>query len=163
MCKLIIAGSRSITDYNITRTALIESGLWAEHGKALEIVSGEAEGPDKHGEQIATNAGLELHKFPAKWDDITAPGAVVRKRKKDGKKFNLLAGIWRNHEMGDFADAALVVWDGRSKGSLDMATYMAGLGKPSHLYPIRSIPVDVFDELEAKGVQILLPNSLTGK
>lgn len=159
--KLIIAGSRSITNYTITRNALIESGLWASTGGALEIVCGEAEGPDKHGRQIAEKAGLKLHSFPAKWDDIAAPGAVVRKNARG--KYNMLAGIQRNHEMGDFADAALTVWDGSSKGSLDMATYMASLGKPSFLYPVRRIDADLFAKLEDKGIEILFPNSLTGK
>lgn len=160
--KLIVAGSRSITSYATVRMALIESGLWAEYGRAIEVVSGKAPGVDTVGEEIAGKAGLTLHEKPAPWDDIKAPGAVVRTR-KDGKKYNLLAGIWRNHEMGDFADCALIVWDGKSTGSLDMATYMASIGKRSVLYPTRSIPVDLYDSLEAKGIEIILPNSLTGK
>jgi len=165
--KLIIAGSRSITSYDTVKRAIIESGLWAKHKKSIEVVSGKADGVDTLGEEFAKKNGLQIHSFPAKWDDIEAPGAVVRTR-RDGKKFNLLAGIWRNHEMGDFADEALIVWSGitegpnKSTGSLDMATYMAELGKPSYLHPIRSIPADLFDSLTAKGVEIITPKSLTG-
>ena len=56
MCKLIIAGSRSITSYATVRTALIESGLWAEYGRAIEVVSGKAPGVDTVGEEIAIKA-----------------------------------------------------------------------------------------------------------
>ena len=38
--KLIIAGSRGITDYNIIRDAVVSSGLWKEYGKQIEVVCG---------------------------------------------------------------------------------------------------------------------------
>jgi hypothetical protein len=159
--KLIIAGSRSITSYDTVKRALIESGLWAEHGKAIEVVSGKAKGVDTLGEEIAKKAGLKIHDFPADWDNIKAPGAVVKKNSRG--KYNVMAGIQRNHDMGDFADAALVVWDGVSTGSLDMATYMASLGKRSIVFPVRKISVDLYDKLERLGIEIILPNSLTAK
>jgi hypothetical protein len=157
--KLIIAGSRSIKDYAILRAAIIASGLWKEHGKKIQVVSGKAPGVDTLGELFAEKAGLKVHSKPAKWDDIKAPGAVVRTR-YDGKQFNALAGHWRNEEMAQMADACLIVWDGKSTGSLDMLHRMVALDKPVWLYPLR-IGTDAYDSLEAKGVKIILPEGLT--
>jgi hypothetical protein len=159
--KLIIAGSRSIKDYNVTRQAIIESGLWHTYGKKIVVVSGEAEGPDKHGLIFSEKAGLKKPiKKPAKWDDIKAPGAVVRYR-RDGKPYNVLAGYWRNEEMAQIADAALIVWDGRSTGSLDMLHRMVAHGKSdsTYLFPLR-IDADALDRLQDK-CHIIFPNSLT--
>lgn len=155
--KLIIAGSRSIKDYNITRQAIIESGLWHEYGKKIQVISGEAEGPDKHGEIFAEKAGLKLHKKPAKWGDIKANGAVVRHNSRGA--YNALAGHWRNEEMAQMADAALIVWDGQSTGSLDMLHRMIALEKRAILYPLR-ISADALDRLQDK-CEVIFPNSLT--
>lgn len=155
--KLIIAGSRSIRDYNTTRQAILESGLWHKYGKKIQVVSGEAEGPDKHGEIFAEKAGLKLHKKPAKWGDIKAAGAVVRHNSRG--PYNALAGHWRNEEMAQMADAALVVHDGRSRGSLDMVHRMLMLEKPCYLYPLR-ISADALASLEDKGCIVIYPNKL---
>lgn len=160
--KLIIAGSRSIKDYNVTRQAIIESGLWTKYGKKIHVISGEAEGPDKHGEEFAEKAGLKLSKKPAKWGDLGKKamerGAVVRHNSRG--PYNALAGHWRNQEMADIADAVLVVWDGKSTGSLDMLHRMLAMDKPCYLYPLR-ISADLLASLEAKGCIILYPNSYT--
>jgi predicted Rossmann fold nucleotide-binding protein DprA/Smf involved in DNA uptake len=158
--KLVIAGSRSIKDYNVTRQAIIESGLWHKHGKKIVVVSGLAEGPDKHGLTFSEKAGLKKPiKKAADWDNIKVDGALVRYN-RSGKPYNALAGHWRNQEMADIADAALVVWDGRSTGSLDMVHRMLALDKECYLYPLR-ISADLLESLEAKGCIILHPNSLT--
>lgn len=155
--KLVIAGSRSIKDYNITRQAILESGLWHKHGRKIQVISGEAEGPDKHGEIFAEKAGLKLHKKPAKWGDVKAKGAVVRYNSRGA--YNALAGHWRNEEMAQMADAALIVWDGKSTGSLDMLHRMIALDKLAILYPLR-IGADALARLEDK-CEIIFPNSLT--
>jgi hypothetical protein len=155
--KLVIAGSRSIRDYNVTRQAIIESGLWTTYGKKIAVISGEAEGPDKHGEIFAEKAGLKLHKKPADWSNIKARGAVVRHNSRG--PYNALAGHWRNEEMAQMADAALIVWDGRSTGSLDMLHRMIALDKPAYLFPLR-IDADALDRLQDK-CEIIFPNSLT--
>jgi len=157
--KLVIAGSRSIRDYNVTRQAIIESGLWAKYGKKIHVISGEAEGPDKHGELFAEKAGLKLTKKPADWGNVKARGAVVRHNSRG--PYNALAGHWRNEEMAQMADAALIVWDGRSTGSLDMLHRMIALDKPAYLFPLR-IDADALDRLQDK-CEIIFPNSLTAR
>lgn len=157
--KLIIAGSRSITNYAIVRAAIIESGLWGQYGKAIEVVSGKAPGVDTLGEEFAKRAGLRKpHEFPAAWDDIKAKGAVVRYT-RGGKPYNAVAGHWRNEKMAQMADEALVVWDGKSTGSLDMLHRMIELHKPVYLYPLR-IDTDAYDRLQDKDVIIILPKTL---
>jgi hypothetical protein len=147
----------------VVRNAIVESGLWAEHKKNIEVVCGMAKGVDILGKLFAQKNGLKWHERPADWDNIKAPGAVIAIRTFNGKKqkYNTRAGIWRNHSMGDESDAALVVWDGQSTGSLDMLHYMLSLDKPTYLYPTVRIGADLFDSLTAKGCEIICPNSLT--
>lgn len=118
--KLIIAGSRSITDYQAVKTAVVESGLWRQYKHSIEVVCGEAKGVDLLGRQFAEKNGLVVHSFPADWDDIKALGAVVRVQQSTGLLYNAVAGHWRNQEMANFADGLLLIWDGKSTGSKDM-------------------------------------------
>lgn len=118
--KLIIAGSRSIRNYDVVREAIIQSGLWAKHKRSIEVVCGMAKGVDLLGKEFAEKNGLVLHKYPADWDDIKAPGAVIRLQASTGLLYNAVAGHWRNQLMADVADALLLVWDGKSTGSKDM-------------------------------------------
>lgn len=154
--KLVVAGSRSIKDYQILREAVILSGLWQKYGKKIVVVSGEAPGVDTLGEEFASKAGCKVVKKPADWDNIATMGAVV-KVNKAGKKYNALAGMWRNDEMAEEADEALIVWDGKSPGSLNMLHNMLQREKPVYLYALK-ISVDLCDSLEAKGCTILFPN-----
>lgn len=93
--KVIIAGSRSITDYYMVKRAYEDSGF-----AATEIVSGGARGVDKLGEWLANDKGLPCTIFPAAWDKL-------------GKS----AGYVRNMEMVEYADALIAVYDGTSKGT----------------------------------------------
>jgi hypothetical protein len=98
--KCIIAGSRHITDYDILEFAI---KLCPFKDRIVEIVSGRAAGPDTLGEQYADNHSIKLKKFPADWD-----------------KFGKRAGYLRNEEMAKYADAAIILWDGTSKGTKHM-------------------------------------------
>lgn len=113
--KVIIAGSRTATMANVLKAISYCPFI----KDATEIVSGKAPGADKHGETWAESAGIPVKPFPADWDNITIPGAVVRKR-GDGTPYNAAAGPMRNGQMARYADALLLVWDGKSKGSEDM-------------------------------------------
>lgn len=157
MCKLIIAGSRSIKDYQILRTAIIKSGLWTVHGKKIVVISGKAPGVDTLGEEFAAKAGLKVIAKPAKWDNVKAKGAVVRHNARGA--YNALAGHWRNEEMAQEADAALIVWDGGSTGSLDMLHRMIDLEKPAYLYALR-MPVDLWAQLDNTSCEIIYPERL---
>lgn len=132
--KLIIAGSRSIKDYEAVRLAMIESGLWKQHKRNIIVVCGMAPGVDLLGKEFADRNGLEVLKRPADWDDIKSPGAVIRVQKSTGLMYNAVAGHWRNQTMADEADALLLIWDGKSTGSLDMLTRARKKGMDIYAY-----------------------------
>ena len=94
--KTIIAGSRDFNDY--------ETLVSFCNGKNIaEVVSGTARGADKLGERFAESRDIPIKRFPANWD-----------------KFGKSAGYLRNSEMANYADACIVFWDGKSKGSKHM-------------------------------------------
>lgn len=111
--KVIIAGSRCFTfdNYDWLEESIQESGF-----EITKVISGDAKGVDRLGEQWAYLQGIPCEVYPADWDE-------------HGKK----AGILRNIEMGDYADALIALWDGESKGTKHMIDYMTKLGKPVHV------------------------------
>lgn len=96
--KVIIAGSRTITDYQAVREAIESSGF-----RIREVVSGHAKGVDTLGEFWAYSQHIPLMQFPAEWE-----------------KYGNMAGPIRNREMAEYADALILVWDGKSHGSANM-------------------------------------------
>jgi len=85
-----------------------------------EVISGGARGIDQAGEEWAYWSGERpVKKFPADWD-------------KHGKS----AGYIRNKEMAEYADELLAIWDGHSKGTLNMITEMQKLDKPVHIMEV---------------------------
>lgn len=120
--KLIIAGSRTVHPDNVAINGAISDAFGAATLLRIsEIVSGGANGADACGEHYAKAHGLAIKQFPANWD-------------KHGKA----AGKLRNREMADYADAALVFWDGMSSGSCDMVTRMVARGKPVRVVPMKA-------------------------
>lgn len=99
--KTIIAGTRTINDYNMVLKAIKDSNF-----VITEIVSGGAEGPDKLGEVYANANQIPIKHFLADW-----------------KTFGKSAGPIRNIEMGDYADALIAIWDGESAGTRQMISY----------------------------------------
>jgi hypothetical protein len=138
--KLIIAGSRTFCcselhhdskpDPNCVRCLELARKIWRVltlytellefRMRPVEVVSGRARGADKLGELFADRMKFLVKQFPAKW--------------RVGEKVNMAAGFERNEEMKNYADAALIMWDGKSKGSLDMAKRMKKAGKPCVVY-----------------------------
>lgn len=96
--KVIIAGGRNITDYNIVKSAYHKSGF-----EATEIVSGGARGVDYLGELFAKDHGVLIKVFPADW-----------------KTYGKRAGPLRNLQMAEYAQALIAVWDGESRGTANM-------------------------------------------
>jgi hypothetical protein len=101
--KLLIAGSRSITEFDLTPHIPADVDL---------IITGGAKGVDALGEQYAREHGI--------------PTVTV---KPIYEKYGRAAPIRRDEEMVDMADAVLVVWDGVSRGSRHTADYARVKGK----------------------------------
>lgn len=95
--KLIIVGGR---DFD-------RGDMVIEHIKPFklitEIVCGMCRGADMMGYNYATLWDIPVTKFPADWD-----------------KYGKSAGYIRNKQMAKYADAALIFWDGKSKGTKHM-------------------------------------------
>ncbi len=112
--KTIVAGSRSISDYNLICAAIKESGF-----KIAEIVSGTAKGVDSLGEQWAKENNIPVKRFPAPWDDIKDKPESEIGQNSFGKKYWKRAGAFRNQQMADYADALIAITTG-SSGTADM-------------------------------------------
>ncbi len=96
--KVIIAGSRDITDYDLVCRAVIASGF-----EITEVVSGECRGVDKLGERWARSHGIKIEPF-----------AYLRKLGSRG-------GPVRNEQMAKYADALIAIpRAGKSDGTDDM-------------------------------------------
>ena len=96
--KTIIAGSRDITDYTVVLSAILLSEF-----KITEVVAGGARGVDKLAERFAADMPLPIVIFSADWN-----------------KYLRAAGVIRNRQMAEYADALIAVWDGKSRGTRNM-------------------------------------------
>lgn len=111
--KIIIAGSRSFSDWDVFMGHM---SVLRPDFSLKEVVSGGAKGADFLGESFAKLFNVSLKIFPANWET-------------HGKA----AGIIRNKEMGNYADALIAFWDGKSNGTRHMIKYMYELNKPVHI------------------------------
>ncbi len=125
--KLIIAGSRSIKDYNIIRRAVFEFAKSIHNGecplplnKWIDcIISGNANGIDKLGEQFSKEHNISLVIFPANWP-----------------KYGNSAGFKRNSDMIAYATHLLAIWDGQSNGTQDTLKKAEDAGLKWFMYQI---------------------------
>jgi hypothetical protein len=103
--KIIFAGPRDYTDYDIAMTAIFGAlKEWDLSLQEISIVSGEAPGADALGERFSKEfLNKKATCFPANW-----------------AKYDGAAGPIRNAQMANYADALVCVWDGKSKGTGDM-------------------------------------------
>lgn len=116
--KVIIAGSRTIEEYDLVAEAMVASGY-----EPTEVVSGGARGVDELGEEWARRHDVPVTQMPAGWDE-------------HGKA----AGPKRNARMADYANAVLAVWDGRSPGTRDMLRKAHAHGLPIYLVRTDNAP-----------------------
>jgi hypothetical protein len=116
--KIIIAGSRTFTDYK--KLCEICDNILQDQTD-VEIVSGAYyKGADLLGEQYAAEKGFRLTKFPADW-----------------KSFGRAAGPKRNEQMANYADALIAFWDGKSKGTKHMIDLSKSSDLEIYIYQIK--------------------------
>jgi hypothetical protein len=113
--KVIVAGSRTIHDYDAVKEAIENSGFQVD-----EVVSGSSPGVDRLGEEYAEEKGIPVQRFKANW-------AVYGRG----------AGYKLNEAMARYADALVAVHNG-SPGTKHMIKKMQEAGKPVHEVDIRS-------------------------
>ena len=100
--KVIIAGCRDFTDYELLREKC-DYHLQNLRLEDIVIVSGHASGADSLGERYAQDRGFQLETYPADWQ---AHGRA--------------AGPIRNAKMASVAHALIAFWDGKSRGTKNM-------------------------------------------
>lgn len=105
--KTIIAGSRTITDYNLVQS-VIESAPF--RARITAIFCGMAAGVDILGYRWAYANRVPIREFKPDWTT-----------------YGKMGGIIRNGEMASQADAAIVIWDGVSRGTEHLLKYIKGL------------------------------------
>lgn len=108
--KVIIAGSRHITDYEALKALIDHTGWDIE-----EVVSGGCRGVDVMGEQWATERGIPVKTFAADW-----------------ARYGREAGELRNREMAEYAEGLILLWDAKSPGASCMLRESAKAGLPIH-------------------------------
>jgi len=121
--KVVIAGSRykdlerkvSFDDYLAVVNAVKNSKF-----NVTEVISGCAIGVDKLGEKWAVVNNCPIISMPADWN-----------------RYGKAAGPIRNRQMAEIADAAVIIWDGKSTGTLNMINEMKRLNKPYFIDVIR--------------------------
>ena len=99
----MIAGSRSITDFDLSPHIPQNVDL---------IITGGAKGIDTIAEQYA--------------DEHNIPKLIVR---PEYERYKRAAPIIRNKIMVEQADVVLVIWDGKSKGTLSTINYAKQLNR----------------------------------
>jgi hypothetical protein len=96
--RVIIAGSRSVTDRAHVEHAIKRSGFTID-----VVLSGGAKGVDTFGEEWACAQGIPVERYLADWS-----------------RYGTNAGPRRNQLMADAADALIAIWIGDSPGTGDM-------------------------------------------
>lgn len=109
--KVIIAGTRDVNDYKLVVDTITRSGY-----NITEVVSGCATGVDRLGEQWARANDIPVKEMPANWT-----------------LYGKSAGPRRNKDMAEYADAAVIIWDGKSAGTRNMIENMIRRNKPYHI------------------------------
>jgi hypothetical protein len=106
--KVVVAGGRDFTNYNLMKEKVDNILSQKKLTHKILILSGKSIGADSLGEIYALENNLEILSYPADWG-------------KFGKK----AGVKRNAEMINDADALIAFWNGNSQGTkymIDIAT-----------------------------------------
>ena len=101
--KLLVAGSRSIKDYDLEKH--IPSGV-------TMIITGGADGIDRIAEEYADKKHISKLILRPQYE-LYGRGAPLK----------------RNEKMTELCDIALIIWDGQSKGTKYTLSYAGKIGK----------------------------------
>lgn len=113
--KVIIAGSRNVTDPRIVDRAVKASG-W--HMDITEVIHGGARGVDTLAGAWARGFDIPVRAFPANW-----------------REHGRAAGPIRNRIMAEHGQALIAIWDGESRGTKNMIEEAKRRGLKVFIYP----------------------------
>jgi hypothetical protein len=105
--NIIVAGSRTFTDYNIAKSVLTNF-ISTGNINSPTIISGMANGADMLGYNFAKEFDLQIKEYPADWNT-----------------YQNRAGYIRNEQMAKYASEngkgiLIAFWDGESNGTKHM-------------------------------------------
>jgi hypothetical protein len=112
--KVIIAGTRHRIDPKEVAKAIKDSGF-----DISEVIEGAAKGVDLIARYWAHRNSIPVRRFPAKWD-----------------RYGKAAGVIRNQEMADWADALIALPCKHSKGTYDMIRRARDEGLQMSVYKV---------------------------
>lgn len=119
--RVIVAGSRKWDDYAFFAKGMHEyvRANFAPNEQLVFITGFADSGADALIVRWCEECGYPWVPVAADWDDLEAPGAVVRYTRA-GKPYNVRAGYQRNAKMAELGTNLIAWWDGVSGGTRDM-------------------------------------------
>jgi len=126
--KVVISGSRDITEPEIIDWAIEDSGF-----QVTEVISGGAKGVDILAMLWAERNSVPVDVFEPDWTNLTHPDALI-KTHSWGQKYDARAGLRRNELMAVAAEALIAIWDGRSSGTKHMIKMAKKRELPIYVY-----------------------------
>lgn len=100
MIRLIIAGSRSFSDYEFAKKML--DSMFYDRMPEM-VISGCARGADEIGQRWAKQKRVQVQRYAAQW-----------------RTYGKSAGMIRNEEMAKASTHLVAFWDGESPGTKNM-------------------------------------------
>lgn len=111
--RVLVTGGRDYRNKERVYSAL--NAVDVKYGVSA-VINGGATGAD----ELAASWAPELSEpYPADWDDLTQPGAVIRSHPY-GKKYDALAGVRRNSKMLIEGKPDVVIAFPGGRGTADM-------------------------------------------
>lgn len=104
--RILVCGGRDFFDKEFVNRYL--DSIKSKLSPDAIIIDGEAKGADTLAYEWAKSRGYKSLRFPAKWDDLNHPEAII-KINKFGKEYNVNAGFIRNKQMLDEGQPDLVI------------------------------------------------------
>ncbi|MCA1379351.1 DUF2493 domain-containing protein [Bradyrhizobium sp. BRP05] len=116
--RVVVFGGRNFDDRRWLYRVLDDV-----HGrrKITCVIEGEASGADTLARKWAEDRGVGVDPYPADWDNIDRPGAIVRRNRR-GKLYDAGAGFVRNERMLREGRPQHAIGFPGGRGTRDMAT-----------------------------------------
>jgi len=114
--RVLVCGGR---DYNDAKWVYSVLDQAHEANPIVAVISGMARGADSIGAAWANDRHIPVDPYPAAWEDLSHPDALIRTR-ADGKKYDARAGHRRNQKMLDQGRPDVVIAFPGGGGTDDM-------------------------------------------
>jgi hypothetical protein len=145
---VLITGDRNWKCLAVTDqlAARIQRAHGGKDGKGVVVRHGAATGVDMCMEESCRSINLPTDPCPADWDDLEAPGAIIKTR-KHGELYNASAGPFRNLAMRDKepkpVDCVAIHQNlGWSRGTRNMVSLCLQASIPVYLVDHLSYPLE---------------------